>query len=311
MTDSAKPHLTSRPAFSLRAWLDAPVPATPWQARVQQSLNQWRRFRRNTSALFGLIVILFIVTVAIFAPWLATHDIYAQNLQLRLAPVSREYWLGTDELGRDIYSRLIYGARITLYITGLTALIVGPLGLLVGTLAGTVGGWTDTILMRIVDIFLAFPSLILALGFVAALGPGIENAIIAISLSAWPPIARLARAEALSIRKMDYVAAVRLQGASQMRIILRHIIPMCLPSVVVRLTLNMAGIILTASGLGFLGLGAQAPSPEWGAMLSSGRQFMMTHWTIAAIPGLSILFTSLAFNLFGDGLRDVLDLRHD
>lgn len=311
MTDSAKPHLTSRPAFSLRAWLDAPVPATPWQARVQQSLNQWRRFRRNTSALFGLIVILFIVTVAIFAPWLATHDIYAQNLQLRLAPVNREYWLGTDELGRDIYSRLIYGARITLYITGLTALIVGPLGLLVGTLAGTVGGWTDTILMRIVDIFLAFPSLILALGFVAALGPGIENAIIAISLSAWPPIARLARAEALSIRKMDYVAAVRLQGASQMRIILRHIIPMCLPSVVVRLTLNMAGIILTASGLGFLGLGAQAPSPEWGAMLSSGRQFMMTHWTIAAIPGLSILFTSLAFNLFGDGLRDVLDLRHD
>ena len=158
MTDSAKPHLTARPAFSLRAWLDAPVPATPWQARVQQSLNQWRRFRRNTSALFGLIVILFIVTVAIFAPWLATHDIYAQNLHLRLAPVSREYWLGTDELGRDIYSRLIYGARITLYITGLTALIVGPLGLLVGTLAGTVGGWTDTILMRIVDIFLAFPS---------------------------------------------------------------------------------------------------------------------------------------------------------
>ncbi|AYA05103.1 MULTISPECIES: ABC transporter permease [Rahnella] len=311
MTDSAKPHLTARPAFSLRAWLDAPVPATPWQARVQQSLNQWRRFRRNTSALFGLIVILFIVTVAIFAPWLATHDIYAQNLHLRLAPPDREYWLGTDELGRDIYSRLIYGARITLYITGLTALIVGPLGLLVGTLAGTVGGWTDTILMRIVDIFLAFPSLILALGFVAALGPGIENAIIAISLSAWPPIARLARAEALSIRKMDYVAAVRLQGASQMRIILRHIIPMCLPSVVVRLTLNMAGIILTASGLGFLGLGAQAPSPEWGAMLSSGRQFMMTHWTIAAIPGLSILFTSLAFNLFGDGLRDVLDLRHD
>jgi len=311
MTDSVKTPAEQPKHRSLRGWLDAPVPATPWQARVQQSLGQWRRFRRNTSAMFGLIVILVIGVAAIFAPWLATHNIFAQDLQLRLTAPSREYWLGTDELGRDIYSRLIYGARITLYITCLSALIVGPIGLLVGTIAGTVGGWTDTILMRIVDIFLAFPSLILALGFVAALGPGIENAIIAISLSAWPPIARLARAEALSIRKMDYVAAVRLQGASQMRIILRHIIPMCLPSVVVRLTLNMAGIILTASGLGFLGLGAQAPSPEWGAMLSSGRQFMMTHWTIAAIPGLSILLTSLAFNLFGDGLRDVLDLRHD
>ncbi|NDL61743.1 ABC transporter permease [Acerihabitans arboris] len=311
MTDSAKPRLTRRSRRSLRDWLDAPVPATPWQARMQQSLNQWRRFCRNTSALFGLVVILIITAAALFAPWLATHNIYAQNLQLRLGAPGGEYWLGTDELGRDIYSRLIYGARITLYITCLSALIVGPVGLLVGTIAGTVGGWVDTVLMRIVDIFLAFPSLILALGFVAALGPGIENAIIAISLSAWPPIARLARAEALSIRNMDYVAAVRLQGASQIRIILRHIIPMCLPSVVVRLTLNMAGIILTAASLGFLGLGAQAPSPEWGAMLSSGRQFMMTNWTIAAIPGLSILLTSLAFNLFGDGLRDVLDLRHD
>jgi len=311
MTDSVKTPAEQLKRGSLRSWLDEPFPATPWQARVQQSLGQWRRFRRNTSAMFGLIVILIIALAAIFAPWIATHNIFAQDLQIRLAPPSREYWLGTDELGRDIFSRLIYGARITLYITCLSALIVGPIGLLVGTIAGTVGGWTDTILMRVVDIFLAFPSLILALGFVAALGPGIENAIIAISLSAWPPIARLARAEALSIRKMDYVAAVRLQGASSLRIILRHIIPMCLPSVVVRLTLNMAGIILTASGLGFLGLGAQAPSPEWGAMLSSGRQFMMTNWTIAAIPGLSILLTSLAFNLFGDGLRDVLDLRHD
>ncbi|WP_410015627.1 ABC transporter permease [Sodalis sp. C49] len=311
MTDSAKPRLTRQSRRALRAWLDAPVPATPWQARMQQSLNQWRRFCRNTPALFGLAVMMIITVAALFAPWLATHNIYAQNLQLRLAAPGAGYWLGTDELGRDIYSRLIYGARITLYITFLSALIVGPIGLLVGTIAGTLGGWADTLLMRIVDIFLAFPSLILALGFVAALGPGIENAIIAISLSAWPPIARLARAEALSIRKMDYVAAVRLQGASQMRIILRHIIPMCLPSVVVRLTLNMAGIILTAASLGFLGLGAQAPSPEWGAMLSSGRQFMMTNWTIAAIPGLSILLTSLAFNLFGDGLRDVLDLRHD
>jgi len=166
------------------------------------------------------------------------------------------------------------------------------------------------VLMRLVDIFLSFPSLILALAFVAALGPGIENAIIAISLAAWPPIARLARAETLTVRKSDYIAAVRLQGASRMRIIFHHVMPMCIPSVIVRITLNMAAIILTAAGLGFLGLGAQPPSPEWGAMLSTGRQFVMNAWWIAAIPGCAILLTSLAFNLFGDGLRDILDPRH-
>ncbi|WP_312664308.1 ABC transporter permease [Pantoea sp. CTOTU49201] len=257
------------------------------------------------------MVLLVIIAAALLAPWIASHDIYAQNLALRLQPANAEHWLGTDELGRDIYSRLLYGARITLYIAGLTALIITPLGLLVGTTAGYLGGWVDTVLMRLVDIFLAFPSLILALAFVAALGPGIENAIIAISLSSWPPIARLARAETLAIRKMDYIAAVRLQGASSWHIIVRHIVPMCLPSVVVRVTLNMAAIILTAAGLGFLGLGAQAPSPEWGAMLASGREFMLNNGWVAAIPGLAILFTSLAFNLLGDGLRDVMDIRHD
>nr|WP_231568919.1 ABC transporter permease [Pantoea rodasii] len=272
---------------------------------------QWRRFCANHSALFGLLVLLVIVFAALFAPWLVNHDIYVQNLAQRLQPPSSSHWLGTDELGRDMFSRLMYGARITLYIAGLTALIITPIGLLVGTTAGYLGGWVDTVLMRLVDIFLAFPSLILALAFVAALGPGIENAIIAISLSAWPPIARLARAETLAIRKMDYIAAVRLQGASAWHVIVHHIVPMCLPSVVVRVTLNMAAIILTAAGLGFLGLGAQAPSPEWGAMLASGREFMLTNGWIAAIPGLAILFTSLAFNLLGDGLRDVMDIRHE
>ncbi|MFH8133413.1 ABC transporter permease [Pantoea osteomyelitidis] len=296
---------------TLRAWLSDPAPRSPFQAQVQQFWLQWRRFCANHSALFGLLVLLVIITAALFAPWLANQDIFAQDLTARLHPPSQTHWLGTDELGRDIYSRLLYGARITLYIAGLTALIITPLGLLIGTSAGYLGGWVDTVLMRLVDIFLAFPSLILALAFVAALGPGIENAIIAISLSSWPPIARLARAETLSIRKMDYIAAVRLQGASSWHIILRHVIPMCLPSVVVRVTLNMAAIILTAAGLGFLGLGAQAPSPEWGAMLASGREFMLNNGWIAAIPGLAILFTSLAFNLLGDGLRDVMDLRHE
>ncbi|MDD9333432.1 MAG: ABC transporter permease, partial [Bartonella sp.] len=252
-----------------------------------------------------------IILCAIFAPWIATHDIVSNDLAHRLLPPSSSHYLGTDELGRDIFSRLIFGMRITLYIVFLTTIIVAPIGLIVGTTAGYIGGWVDTILMRIVDIFLAFPSLILALAFSAALGPGIANAAIAISIAAWPPIARLARAETLTIRLSDYVSAVRLQGASSWRIILFHIAPMCIPSVIVRLTLNMSAIILTAAGLGFLGLGAQPPSPEWGAMLSTGREFMMTSWWLAAVPGCAILLTSLGFNLLGDGLRDILDPRNE
>jgi peptide/nickel transport system permease protein len=163
--------------------------------------------------------------------------------------------------------------------------------------------------MRITDLFLSFPSLILTLAFVAAMGPGLDHAVLAIALTSWPPIARLARAETLTVRSSDYVAAARLQGASPARIIARHIVPMCLSSVVVRLTLNMAAVILTAAGLGFLGLGAQPPTPEWGAMTSTGRQYMLDSWWVVTMPGIAILLVSLAFNLFGDGLRDVFDPR--
>jgi peptide/nickel transport system permease protein len=227
----------------------------------------------------------------------------------RLQPPSAAHWLGTDELGRDIYSRIVHGSRLTLYIVGLVVVIVGPVGLAVGTIAGYLGGWVDVVLMRITDIFLAFPRLILALAFVAALGPGIENAIIAIAITAWPPYARMARAETLTIRKADYIAAARIQGAGPFRIIGRHVVPMCLSSVIVRLTLDMAGIILTAAGLGFLGLGAQPPLPEWGAMISTGRQYLLNQWWVATMPGLAIFIVSLGFNLLGDGLRDVLDPR--
>src|SRR6202163_172289 len=299
----------SRPV-SLSAWLSEPVPTSSWQARAQQLWLSWRARRSNTSGVVCGTGILAGGVGAPFAPPLSNHDIYAQDLSIRLQKPSIAHWLGTDELGRDVYSRLVFGARITLTIAGLTAIIAAPLGLLVGTTAGYVGGWIDTILMRIVDVFLAFPSLILALAFVAALGPGIDNAIIAISLAAWPPIARLARAETLTIRKSDYIAAVQLQRASSFRIIFGHVMPMCISSVVVRVTLNMASIILTAAGLGFLGLGAQPPSPEWGAMLSSAREFVLTNGIIAAIPGTAILVVSLAFNLLGDGLRDMLDPRH-
>ncbi|MCA1283808.1 ABC transporter permease [Salipiger bermudensis] len=262
---------------------------------------------RSPTSLFGLVVLALLILVALFAPLIATHDPYAQNLQATLQPPSGTHFFGTDELGRDIFSRLVHGSRITLTIISLVTVVVGPLGLFFGTVAGYFGGKVDTVLMRITDIFLSFPSLILSLAFVAALGPSLNNAIIAIALTAWPPIARLARAETLTFRQADYISAARLQGASPARIIWKSIVPMCLPSVTIRLTLNMATVILTAAGLGFLGLGAQPPLPEWGAMIATGRRYMIDSWWLVTFPGIAILCVSLAFNLLGDGLRDALD----
>jgi peptide/nickel transport system permease protein len=258
----------------------------------------------------GFIILAILVAVAVLAPLIAPYDPSAQMLANALQPPSWAHLAGTDEFGRDILSRLIYGTRITIQTVSSVSLIVGPLGLVIGVVAGFFGGRTDAILMRITDIVLSFPSLILALTFAAALGAGLGTAVIAISLTAWPPIARLARAEALVVRNTDYVAAARLYGASPLRILMLYIAPMCIPSVIVRLTLNMAGIILTAASLGFLGLGAQPPLPEWGAMISSGRKFMLDYWWVAVMPGIAILFTSLAFNIVGDTLRDLLDPRH-
>lgn len=262
---------------------------------------------RQPTSVFGLAVIALLVFGAILAPLLATHAPYAQDLSNTLAPPSAQNWFGTDELGRDIWSRLVWGTRITLSIIALVTIVVGPIGLAVGTVAGYYGGRVDTVMMRITDIFLSFPSLILSLAFVAALGPNLRNAIIAIALTSWPPVARLARAETMTFRKEDYVSAARLQGASDLRIIWKSIVPMCLPSVMIRLTLNMATVILTAAGLGFLGLGAQPPLPEWGAMIATGRRYMIDSWWLVTFPGLAILSVSLAFNLIGDGLRDALD----
>lgn len=299
---------TEPDAMTLRGWLLSDAPTSRRQAKFAAIYRGWLSFRSNHMAMLGLMIILLLVSVALFAPFLATHDPYAQDLAKRLsAPGENGYILGSDTLGRDILSRLIYGSRITLYIVTLVALLAPIVGLLVGTTAGYIGGWTNTVLMRITDIFLAFPRLILALAFVSALGAGIENAVLAIVLTAWPAYARIARAETLTIRNSDYISAVKIQGAGAMRIITRHIWPLCISSLVVRVTLDMAGIILTAAGLGFLGLGAQPPSPEWGAMISAGRKFILDHWWVATMPGLAIFAVSLAFNLLGDGLRDVLD----
>lgn len=300
----------ARTPTGLRAWLDTDTPQSRLQARSISAWNAWRTLSSNALAMVGLGIIVVLILMAIFAPVIATHAPNAQNLAGRLNPPGWEgHILGTDELGRDIFSRIVHGARVTLYIVALVAVTAPVFGLIIGTVAGTLGGWTDRILMRITDIFLAFPRLILALAFVAALGPGIVNAVLAIALTAWPAYARVARAETLTVRRSDYIAAARLQGASTLRIITGHIMPMCLSSVVVRVTLDMAGIILTAAGLGFLGLGAQPPLAEWGAMISTGRQYLLSHWWVATVPGIAILLVSLGFNLLGDALRDVLDPR--
>lgn len=280
------------------------------QARLHKAYVLWLSLVSNPLALGGLVVVVALVIISALAPVLSTHDPIAQDLAFALRPPSSDFWFGTDEFGRDVYSRLIYGARTTLYISILVTVIVGPIGFVIGATAGYLGGWVDVVLMRITDIFLSFPSLVLALAFSAALGPGIENAVIAIALTVWPPIARLARAETLTFRQADFVVAAELQGAGMGRILLRHIVPLCAPSIIIRLTLNMSSIILTAAGLGFLGLGAQPPMPEWGAMAASGRQYLLDAWWLTTVPGLAILTVSLAFNLLGDGLRDIMDPRN-
>ena len=291
-----------------REWLLTDEPTSRRHARLANFYQGWLSLRGNSMAMFGLGILILLLLVAIFAPLLSPHDPFEQDLGNRLQPIGSEsHILGTDSLGRDILSRLIYGSRITLYIVALVALIAPVAGLLIGTVAGYLGGLADAVLMRITDIFLAFPRLVLALAFVAALGAGIENAVLAISLTAWPPYARIARAETLTIRSADYINAIRLQGARPLRIITKHIWPLCISSLIGRVTLDMAGIILAAAGLGFLGLGAQPPSPEWGAMISEGRRFILDYWWVATMPGLAIFTVSLAFNLLGDGLRDVLD----
>ena len=293
-----------------REWLLDDTPSSRLQARLGRSYRVLRALLGNPLAVVGAAIVLVLIVMALFAPWIATHSATGQNLSMRLMPPGAENWMGTDELGRDIWSRVVFGARITLVIVLLVAVLAAPVGLVIGAIAGYFGGWLDRLLMGITDIFLSMPKLILALAFVAALGPGIQNAIIAIAIATWPGYARIARAETLTIRNSEYIAAVELQGASALRVIVVHILPLCLSSMIIRVTLDMAGIILTAAGLGFIGLGAQPPLPEWGAMISRGRSFILDQWWVATMPGFAIVIVSLGFCFLGDGLRDVLDPKH-
>ncbi|MCZ7864480.1 nickel transporter permease [Agrobacterium salinitolerans] len=292
---------------NFRNWALDETPHSRTQAAWGNRYRIWLNLKSNPLAVVGLTIIVLFIALSLLAPLLAPYDPATQSLGNRLAFPSAEHWFGTDELGRDILSRILYGGRVTLGMVIAVVVLVAPIGLAIGCIAGYFGGIVDTVLMRVTDVFLAFPRLILALAFVAALKPGVESAILAIALTAWPPYARLARAETMTVRGSDFVAAYRLTGASAWRIIARHIAPLCVPSLIVRITLDMSSIIITAASLGFLGMGAQPPSPEWGAMIATAKRFIFEQWWVATIPGIAIFLVSLAFNFLGDGLRDVLD----
>ena len=278
-----------------------------WAARLDEARRFWHRFRRHPLGMIGLLIITALIFSALFARPLSTHAPFEQSLVDRLQPPGKTFWLGSDELGRDIYSRIMHGTRLTLLIVAIVIVASAPLGLLLGTISGFYGGWTDKILMRITDVFLAIPKLMMALAFVAALGPGIINVAISIALTAWPPYARLARAETLMVRNSDYINAIRMAGASSFRIVFFHVVPMCLSSVIVRMSFDMSQTILIAAGLGFIGLGPQPPSPEWGAMVAAGRRFILSQYWVSTMPGIAIFVVSLGFNFMGDALRDLLD----
>lgn len=294
-------------AGPMRTWLLDDSPTSRRQAAAGRTYRGLAALMRNSLAVLGATIILALILTALFADVIAPGGAGGQFLDRRLQPPSSEFWFGTDQLGRDIFARIVHGAEITLQIVALVAVISAPLGLLIGAVSGCFGGWIDRALMGVTDVFLSMPKLVLALAFAAALGPGIENAIIAIAITAWPAYARIARAETLTIRNTEFIAAARCLGASHTRIITRHVLPLCTSSMIIRVTLDMAGIILTAAGLGFLGLGAQPPAPEWGAMISGGRSFIYDQWWVSTFPGFAIILVSLGFCFLGDGLRDVQD----
>jgi peptide/nickel transport system permease protein len=269
----------------------------------------WRAVSRSPLTLLGVVVVGLFAAVALAAPLLATHSPVAQDLAHRLAPPSVGHLFGTDSLGRDVFSRVIYGARISVTAGIAVVLAITCFGTLAGVLAGWLGGWGDEALMRITDMFLAFPSLVLAMAISAVLRPSLTNALFAICVTSWPTYGRLARAQVLALRSRTYIEAARAEGATDATIIVRHVIPNALAPLLVQATLDVGAIILTTAGLSFIGFGAQPPTPEWGVMVSDGRNFLMDQWWVATCPAIAIMLFVLGFNLMGDGLRDILDPR--
>jgi peptide/nickel transport system permease protein len=273
------------------------------------SADAWQRFRRNRLALAGLVVIALLVVAAVGAPWLAPADPAKQSLIEKRARPGSKFLLGADEFGRDILSRVLFGSRVALLVGLLSVAIALGLGLILGCLAGFAGGWIDVLIMRGIEVLLAFPYLLLAIAVVSALGPGVLNTTIAVGIWGTPTVTRVVRGAVLAARESEYVRAARALGASAGQVLRRHILRNILPTVVVYSTLFMANAILVEAALSFLGLGVQPPTPSWGLMVSSGRDFLLVAPHIATIPGLAIMLAVLGFNLVGDGLRDALDPR--
>jgi peptide/nickel transport system permease protein len=282
-----------------------------WKSKHSSEISDAREIihmvRKSPLTMAGLCIVLALVFVAIFAPYIAPHDPIAMTLENRLASPSISHLLGTDELGRDILSRVIYGTGVALKIMIIVLMIDLPLGVLLGIVAGYFGGWIDEIIMRIADIFMAFPRLILAMAIGAALGPSLVNTMIAIAVTMWPTYARLARGETLSIKERAFIEAEKALGTSKMRILISSVLPLCSSTTIVRATLDMGNVIRIAAGMSFLGLGAQPPTPEWGLMVSTGRSFLINQWWVPTFPGFAILLAVFGFNLLGDGIRDVSD----
>lgn len=267
------------------------------------------RISRNRLALAGASLILILIAVAVFAPQIAPYPFAQQRLVERLEPPTRQHWLGTDDLGRDVLSRLIWGTRISLLVAFVAVSISTFFGTLVGLFAGYFGKWADSVLMRLVDVLLCFPTFFLILMVIAFLEPNISNVMIVIGVTSWTGLARLVRAETLSIRERDFILAARALGASNARILTVHLLPNVIAPILVTATLGVGGAILTESALSFLGLGVQPPDPSWGNMLTAGKDYIYFAWWLSIFPGLAILFTVMAFNLLGEGLRDALDPR--
>ena len=278
----------------------------PLPVSSQRSRPAWRR---SPLTVAGLVLIAILALIALTAPLIAPADPLKQVLSTRLKPPSAANWLGTDQLGRDVLSRMIYGSRISLLIGIVVVGLAASVGTLVGLAAGYFGGWVDEALMRLTDVFFAFPALILAMAISGALGPSLTNAMIAIAIVSWPVYARLVRAQVLSLREREYVEAARSLGAPAERIVWGHILPNTLAPLLVQASFDMGGAILSAAGLSFIGFGTQPPTAEWGVMISEGRNYIATHSWLSLVPGLAILLTGAAFNLIGDGLRDALDPR--
>jgi peptide/nickel transport system permease protein len=282
-----------------------------YQAQGKKKYNPiwevWHRLKKSPLAMFGLAIISLLIIVAIFADAIAPYSYSKQNLAHMFETPSRQFLLGTDEFGRDILSRLIYGARISLQVGFIAVGIALVVGGMLGAVAGYYGGWIDNVVMRIMDVLLGIPQTLLAIAIAASLGPGLFNLMIAVGISAVPGYARIVRGSVLSIREMEFIEAAHAVGSSDLRIILKHIIPNSMAPIIIQSTLGVAFAILNAAGLSFIGLGIQPPYPEWGAMLSGGRQYIRDYPHLTLYPGLTIMITILALNFLGDGFRDALD----